>query len=230
MVGPQPLQGLLQLFHGDLLISAVGANLAHKENFIAPSLSTKPHPFLAAVVVVLPCVVEKSDSCIYRLLNQAYGQIARLHRPEMISANADDRDLFPRFSERSARNLVSAAVRRLRRNCSRYDLAGQNGSRKHCPRGRQACLDQAPALDFGSYLGSLILSTLIHHGSSPRRLWCCLWHQPGAVRLFQHLRDLSLSVIEGKSMGHPGHRVVIPQRYLVWLEAAVGRGRGAKRA
>src|ERR1700687_5286824 len=103
MVGAQPLQGLLQLLHGDLPISAVGANLAHQENFIAPSLQTKPHPFFAAVVVVLPCVVEKSDSRIYRLVNQAYGQSARLHRPEMISANADDRDLFARFSERPAR-------------------------------------------------------------------------------------------------------------------------------
>lgn len=90
MVSAQPPQGLLQLLHGDLFISAVGANLAHQENFIAPSLYTKPHPFFAAVVVVLPCIVEKSDSRIYRLLNQAYSQIARLHRPEMISANADD--------------------------------------------------------------------------------------------------------------------------------------------
>src|ERR1700722_12568328 len=49
------------------------------------------------MVVVLPCVVEKSDSRIYSLLNQAYSQIARLHRPEMISANADDRDFSPVF-------------------------------------------------------------------------------------------------------------------------------------
>src|SRR6202795_2436990 len=111
MVGAQPLQGLLQLLHRNLLISAVGANLAHQKNSGAPALQTKPHPFFAAVVVVLPCVVEKSDSRIYRLLNQAYGQIARLHFPEMISANADDRDLFARFSETPPRNLVSAAVR-----------------------------------------------------------------------------------------------------------------------
>ena len=31
-------------------------------------------------------------------------------------------------------------------------------------------------------------------------------------------------------MRHPGHRVVIPQRYFVWLEAAVGRGRRAASA
>src|ERR1700727_593333 len=182
------------------------------------------------MVVVLPCVVKKSDSRIYRLLNQAYGQIARLHRPQMISAKADDRDLFPCLSERPARNLVSTAVRHLRRNCSRCHWAAQKRGRKHCPRGAQACLDEAPALDFGCQLGSLILSTLIYHCSSPRRLWCRLWHQPGAVRLVQHLRDLSLSVIEGKSMRHPGHRVVIPQRYLVWLEAAVGRRRSAASA
>src|ERR1700692_2983270 len=126
MVGAQPLQGLLQLLHRNLLISAVGANLAHQKNSVAPSLQTKPHPFFAAVVVILPCVVEKSDSRIDRLVNQAYGQIARLHRPEMISANADDRDFFPRFSERPARNLVSAAVRYLRWNRSRYDWGGQN--------------------------------------------------------------------------------------------------------
>src|ERR1700688_3927919 len=126
MVGSQALQGLLQLLHGDFLISAVGANLAHQENFIAPALQTKSHPFFAPVVVVFPGVVEKSDSRIYRLLNQAYGQIARLHRPQMISANADDRDLLARFSEWPARNLLSSAVRHLRRSCSRYDLAGQN--------------------------------------------------------------------------------------------------------
>src|ERR1700692_1906850 len=153
MVGAQPLQGVLQLLHRTLLIQAVGATLAHQENFIAPSPQTKPHPFFASVVVVLPCVVEKSDSRIYRLLNQPHGQIARLHRPEMISTKADDGNLFSRFSERPARNLVSAAVRHLRGNGSRYDLAGQNRSRKHCPRGAQACLEEAPALDFGSYLG-----------------------------------------------------------------------------
>src|SRR5579864_108185 len=114
MVSAQSLQRILQLLHGNLLISAVGANLAHQENFIAPSLESKPHPFLAAVVVVLPCVVEKSDSRINGLLNQAYGQIARLHRPQMISAHADDRDFFARFSERPARNLLSAVVGHLR--------------------------------------------------------------------------------------------------------------------
>src|SRR5246500_3397412 len=125
MVSAQSLQRALQLLHGDLLISAVGANLAHQENFIAPSLESKPHPFLAAVVVVLPCVIEKSDSRIYRLLNQAYCQIARLHRPQMISAHTDDRDLFARFSERPARNLVSPGVGHLREEGSRCRLAGQ---------------------------------------------------------------------------------------------------------
>src|ERR1700751_2050902 len=121
MVSAQSLQRVLQLLHGDLLISAVGANLAHQEDFIAPSLETKPHPFLAAVVVVLPRVVEKSDSRIYRLLHQAYGQIARLHRPQVISAYADDRDLFARFSERPLGNFLSALIRHLRRTSSRYD-------------------------------------------------------------------------------------------------------------
>src|SRR5271155_5320967 len=110
MVGSQSLQGLLQLLHGDLLISAVGANLAHQENFIAPSLQTKSHPFFTSVVVVLPRVVEKSDSRVDRLLNQAHGQLARLHSPEMISAKTDDGDLFARFSERPARHLFRAAI------------------------------------------------------------------------------------------------------------------------
>ena len=38
MVGAQSLKGLLQLLHGDVLIPAMRANLAHQENFIAPSL------------------------------------------------------------------------------------------------------------------------------------------------------------------------------------------------
>src|ERR1700722_8205831 len=134
MVGSQPLQGLLQLLHGDLLISAVSANLAHQENFIAPSLQTKSHPFFTSVVVVLPCVVEKSDSRVDRLLNQAHGQLTRSHCPEMISAKTDDGDSFAGFSKRPARNLFRGAV------C-------------HLP-----C-----------------------HGSSPRGLRGCLWHQPGAV-------------------------------------------------
>src|ERR1700691_1020992 len=111
MIGAQPLQGLLQLLYGDLLVSAVGANLAHQEHLIAPALYTKPHPFFAAVVVVLPCIVEKSNSLVHRFLNQANGQLARLHCPEMISAKADDRDLIARSSERPARNLVNAVVR-----------------------------------------------------------------------------------------------------------------------
>src|ERR1700691_2636393 len=98
MVGSQPLQGLLQLLHGDLLISAVGADLAHQESLITPSLQTKSHPFFTSVGVVLPCIVEKRDSRIDRLLHQAHGQLARLHIPEMISAETDDRDLFARFS------------------------------------------------------------------------------------------------------------------------------------
>src|ERR1700752_2418834 len=110
MVGSQSLQGPLQLLHGDLLITAVSANLAHQEDFIAPSLQTKSHPFFASVVVVLPCVVEKSDPRVDRLLNQAHGQLARLHCPKMISAKTDDGDSFARFSERPARNLFRAAV------------------------------------------------------------------------------------------------------------------------
>src|ERR1700752_3845067 len=110
MIGSQPLQGLVQLLHGDFLISAMGANLAHQENLIAPSLQTESHPFFTAVGVVLPCVVQKSDSRIDRLLNQAHGELARLHSAEMISAKTDDGDLFARFSQRPARNRFRAAV------------------------------------------------------------------------------------------------------------------------
>src|SRR5258705_8073539 len=58
----------------------------------------------------------------------------------------------------------------------------------------------------------------------PSRRRHCMWHQPRRISLVQHLRDLSLSVVDGKTVRQTGHRVVVSQRHFVWLEATVGGG------
>src|SRR6266436_7276928 len=95
----------------------MGANLGHQENFVAPALQAESHPFLAAMAIVFPRIVEEGYACVHRLLNQAHGRLDRSHSPKMISAKSDDRDLFASPSEGPARNLVRAGVRHFQRTC-----------------------------------------------------------------------------------------------------------------
>ena len=122
VVCPQPLQRFLELLHCDLFASPVSADLGHQEDFVAPALQGAPHPVLAAVVVVLPGVVEESHACVHRLLNYAHCIIEGAKSSKVVSAESDNRDLFAGPPEGFTRNLISASVghcRRGRRGCRR---------------------------------------------------------------------------------------------------------------
>src|SRR5205807_2101585 len=105
---------------------SMGTDLRHQENAVPTTLQGAPHPFLAAVVVVLPRVVQKGDAGIHRLLNQPHGILDRWHGPEMVSAQSEDRDPFARPSEGPAGNLISARARHFRRTGRGSGGAGEN--------------------------------------------------------------------------------------------------------
>src|SRR5258708_30298729 len=110
MISAQALQGFLELMYGDLIVPHVSADIGHEEHFVAPALQGAPHPFLAAVVVVLPRVVEESHACVHCLLNYAHGIIERAKSSQVISAESDDRDLFAGPAEGLTRYLIRAGV------------------------------------------------------------------------------------------------------------------------
>jgi hypothetical protein len=80
VIRAQALQRFIQLLHCDLFISAMGTNLGHQEDFVAPALQAKPHPLLTAVGIVFPRIIEKRHACVHRLLHQELDQESRPER------------------------------------------------------------------------------------------------------------------------------------------------------
>jgi hypothetical protein len=114
------------LLHGDRLISAVGANLAHQENFIALAVRLVQEA-VDAGVNFLDNAWEYNDHRSEEWMGLGLqGRLLRLHCPQVISAKTNDRYLFARFSERPVGNLVSSGGRHLLRKSSRCDLATQD--------------------------------------------------------------------------------------------------------
>ena len=62
MIGLETFQRFFELPHGHLFIAAMRADLGHQKHFVAFAGQRLAHPFLAAMVVVFPGVVEEVDA------------------------------------------------------------------------------------------------------------------------------------------------------------------------
>ena len=101
VVGLQALQRLFELPQAHLLVAAVGADLGHQEDLVAPPLESLAHPLLALAVVVLPGVVEEVHAGVDGLVNDGDGFLEGGSVAQAVAAHADDRDASP-WSARTA--------------------------------------------------------------------------------------------------------------------------------
>ena len=163
VVGLQSLQRLVELPQGDLLVAAVGADLGHQEDLVAPTLEGLAHPLLALAVVVLPGVVEEVDAGIDRLVDDGDGFLEGRGVAQAVAAQPDDGDRLLGPPERFARDPVGSGVAQL-----------ESGRRLGPERGTghgQSRADQAGGLQEVTAVGAVrvhLVAVIVHDGSSCR--------------------------------------------------------------
>ena len=103
MIGLQPAQRLLEHFRGKCGIAAVCTDLRHQENLIAQAFEPLAHPVLGFAAVILPAVVEESDSAVDCLIANLDGGglilcIAKMMPAQPKRGNLDIRSLGRNFA------------------------------------------------------------------------------------------------------------------------------------
>ena len=110
MVGLQPAQRLVEHLHRQIRAAAVGADLGHEEDLVAPALEATAEPVLGAAVPVLPAVVEKGDAGIDGLVDEPDRLLDRLEIAEVMAAEPQRRHLDAGAAERPLRDCARTMV------------------------------------------------------------------------------------------------------------------------
>ena len=107
--------------------AAVGADLGHEEDLVAPALEPPAEPVLGPAVPVFPAVVEKGDAGIDGLVDEPDGLLHGFEIAEVMAAEPQRRHLDAGAAERPLRNLAACHGNlRFRATRGRADCVGRN--------------------------------------------------------------------------------------------------------
>src|SRR5271155_147859 len=85
----------------------MGADLRNQEHLFAPPAPERPaQDGLSLAVVILTGVVEKSNACVYRLLDELHRLVQGRHIAKMMTTYADSGDACIRASEFSINHVA----------------------------------------------------------------------------------------------------------------------------
>ena len=115
MIGLEPLERLLDLMGGGLLITPI--DFGHQENLLPVAISQGfAHTHFAVAVVIIPAVVHEVDAVVDGRANEANSLGIVLWIPDVIPAQPDNRDLLAGAAEYAVLHRV-LGVGRFRRPC-----------------------------------------------------------------------------------------------------------------
>lgn len=90
VIGFKATQRIFKLFHRNLFVALVCADLRHQEYFVASPDESLAHVLFALTLVVLPSVVHEVDAGVSRFLNDAKRFLFVLVLADVRAADADD--------------------------------------------------------------------------------------------------------------------------------------------
>src|ERR1700688_764575 len=113
MIGLIPPQRVFEHLHRKLAASPMGADLCHQEHLVAAPVPKRPsQDGLGLDVVILPSVIEESNACVYRLVNELHRLIQGRYVAKMMNAHSDCENVHIRASEFAINHVSSLACRR----------------------------------------------------------------------------------------------------------------------
>src|ERR1700722_16742811 len=110
MIGLEPAQRFFQHLHAQAGTAPMRADLRHQKYPVALALQRPTEPVFRPAVIILPAVVEESDTTFDRFMHQVHRLIHRFGVAEMMSAHSQRRYLDALVSPEGTQGDAVAVV------------------------------------------------------------------------------------------------------------------------